>query len=280
MTGNIKAIRTRIKSVESTRHITRAMQLVAASKLRAALDRMEQSRFFFDAVREAFSDLAAGRVSSPFLTPRPILHRCIVVVAGDRGLAGGYNANIFRAVRAAAYDPKATSAVAIGRRACDFIRAEGFTEVAAYDSVEKLDTASVASLAATLREMYLEGEVDSVELYYTDYVSALSQVATRTQLLPIPHREGAPHKTLAETVFEPSAAAVLDAIIPQYLTGVLWGSVSVSYAAETAARRNAMDSATDNATEMLDKLSLSYNRARQGAITQEITEIVAGAQSD
>lgn len=280
MTGNIKAIRTRIKSVESTRHITRAMQLVASSKLRSALDRMEQSRFFFDAVQEAFSDLAAGNVASPFLTPRPVAHRCVVIIAGDRGLAGGYNANVFRAVRAAAYDPKVTSAVAVGRRACDFVRAEGFSEVALYESVEKMGKEDTVALAAILKDLFLAGDADEIVLYYTDYVSALTQEVRETRLLPLTPTGEAVHRSVAETVFEPSPAAVLDAIIPQYLTGVLWGAVALSHASETAARRNAMDSATENASEMLEKLSLAYNRARQGAITQEITEIVAGAGSE
>ena len=280
MTGNIKAIRTRMKSVESTRHITRAMQLVAASKLRAALDRMETSRFFFGAVREAFSDLAAGHTVSPFLQKRPVAHRCIVIIAGDRGLAGGYNANVFRAVRAAGYDPKTTSAVAIGRRACDFVHAEGFQEGALIESVEKMSKADTVALAGSLKETFLSGAADEIILYYTDYVSALTQEVRATTLLPLTPRGEAAHRNLAETVYEPDPASVLDAIIPQYLTGVLWGAVALSHASETAARRNAMDSATDNASEMLDKLSLAYNRARQGAITQEITEIVAGAGSE
>mgnify|MGYP004606113273 FL=1 len=280
MTGNIKAIRTRMKSVESTRHITRAMQLVAASKLRAALDRMETSRFFFGAVREAFSDLAAGHTASPFLQKRPVAHRCIVIIAGDRGLAGGYNANVFRAVRAAGYDPKTTSAVAIGRRACDFVHAEGFQEGALIESVEKMSKADTVALAGSLKETFLSGAADEIILYYTDYVSALTQEVRATTLLPLTPRGEAAHRNLAETVYEPDPASVLDAIIPQYLTGVLWGAVALSHASETAARRNAMDSATDNASEMLDKLSLAYNRARQGAITQEITEIVAGAGSE
>ncbi len=280
MTGNIKAIRTRMKSVESTRHITRAMQLVASSKLRAALDRMEASRFFFEAVQEAFSDLAAGHTDSPFLTRRTVTHRCVVIIAGDRGLAGGYNANVFRAVRAAGYDPKTTSAVAVGRRACDFVRVEGFSETALIESVEKMSREDTVALAGTLRETFLSGAADEIILYYTDYISALTQEVRTTTLLPLTPSGEAAHKNLAETVFEPSPAAVLDAIIPQYLTGVLWGAVALSHAAETAARRNAMDSATENASEMLDKLSLAYNRARQGAITQEITEIVAGAGSE
>ncbi len=280
MTGNIKAIRTRMKSVESTRHITRAMQLVAASKLRAALDRMETSRFFFGAVQEAFSDLAAGHTASPFLQKRPVAHRCIVIIAGDRGLAGGYNANVFRAVRAAGYDPKTTSAVAIGRRACDFVHAEGFQEGALIESVEKMSKADTVALAGSLKETFLSGAADEIILYYTDYVSALTQEVRATTLLPLTPRGEAAHRNLAETVYEPDPASVLDAIIPQYLTGVLWGAVALSHASETAARRNAMDSATDNASEMLDKLSLAYNRARQGAITQEITEIVAGAGSE
>ena len=136
------------------------------------------------------------------------------------------------------------------------------------------------ALAAILKDLFLAGDADEIVLYYTDYVSALTQEVRETRLLPLTPTGEAAHRSVAETVFEPSPAAVLDAIIPQYLTGVLWGAVALSHASETAARRNAMDSATENASEMLEKLSLAYNRARQGAITQEITEIVAGAGSE
>ena len=276
MTGNIKAIRTRIKSVESTRHITRAMQLVASSKMRAALARMESSRFFFRAVREAFTDLARGKCDSPFLSSREVKKRLLVVIAGDRGLAGGYNANVFRAIRARGFDPKKTDAVAIGRRACEFCAGEGYSLIASYESVEKLGKTDCVSLSASLRDRFLAGDADKIDLFYTEYVSALSQTVREETLLPIvPPADALP--SAAETVYEPDPATVLEAIIPQYLTGILWGAVSSSHASETAARRNAMDSATENASEMIEHLSLAYNRARQGAITQEITEIVAGA---
>ena len=189
MTGNIKAIRTRIKSVESTRHITRAMQLVVSSKLRSALRSEEHT--------EAFSDLAAGNVASPFLTPRPVAHRCVVIIAGDRGLAGGYNANVFRAVRAAAYDPKVTSAVAVGRRACDFVRAEGFSEVALYESVEKMGKEDTVTLATILKDLFLAGDADEIVLYYTDYVSALTQEVRETRLLPLTPTGEAAHRSVA-----------------------------------------------------------------------------------
>ena len=276
MTGNIKAIRTRIKSVESTRHITRAMQLVASSKMRSALARMEGSRFFFRAVREAFSDLAGGKCDSPFLRVREVRKRVLVVIAGDRGLAGGYNANVFRAIRARGFDPKKTDAVAIGRRACEFCEGEGFDLIASYESVEKLGKTDCVSLSASLRDRFLAGDADEIDLFYTEYVSALSQTVKEETLLPLLPSAETP-RSAAETVYEPDPATVLEAIIPQYLTGILWGAVSSSHASETAARRNAMDSATENASEMIEHLSLAYNRARQGAITQEITEIVAGA---
>jgi F-type H+-transporting ATPase subunit gamma len=276
MSGNAKAIRTRIKSVESTMHITRAMQLVASSKMRRATDRMEGSRYFFDAVSEAFCDLAAGKSSSPYLTVRPVKRSLCIVLAGDRGLAGGYNANVFREAKELLADKNPTI-LAIGRRACDHFEHHGSAMTAQYPSLEKLTLTDCVKIGEQVRDLFLTGEVDEVHLIYTEYVSALSQVTKSKQLLPVlPPENALPRQALTE--YEPSAGAVLNAIIPQYITGILWGALCMSFASELASRRNAMDSATKNASDMIDRLSLSYNRARQSAITQEITEIVAGAE--
>ncbi len=276
MSGNAKAIRTRIKSVESTMHITRAMQLVASSKIKRATERMQESQFFFDATLAAFSNLANGNTDSPYLKPRKVKRRLSIVLAGDRGLAGGYNANIFRlaATTFAGQDPLI---IPIGRRACDHFERHGYTIPAAYHSIENLTMAECVDIGRRVRDLFFTGEVDEVSVLYTDYGSALSQTATIKQLLPfVPAEQTA--KSHASIVWEPSAEAVLEAVIPQYITGILWGAVTTAYTSELAARRNAMDSATKNAEEMIDHLTLTYNHARQAAITQEITEIVAGAE--
>ncbi len=275
MSGNAKAIRARIKSVESTKHITHAMQLVAASKLQRATERMEKSRFFFNAVSDAFRDLAAGRGSSPFLTPRPVKRTLLIVLAGDRGLAGGYNANVFRLTAGA--DKASTLVLPLGRRACEYFSHHGFEAVAEYPLLEKLSMTDCVHIGELVRDLFAAGKADEVRLLYTDYISVLTQTAKSTTLLPIAPPDGAGRRA-ALTEYEPGPEAVLNAVIPQYITGILWGAICQSYASELASRRNAMDSATKNASDMIDRLSLSYNRARQGAITQEITEIVAGAE--
>ncbi len=277
MSGNARAIRTRIKSVRTTMHITRAMQLVAASKIRRATQRMEGSRRFFHAVEETFADLAEGGRQSLYMTPREEGRKLFVIMAGDRGLAGGYNANVFRRVLSLMGESGA-DALTVGRRACDWASTHGLGLVAQYPSLEKLTLAECVEIGEILRDKFATGEYKEIRLVYTDCVSMLSQETTDTLLLPITPPERTSEKPSATTVYEPSPEAVMAAVIPQYLTGILWGAVCMSYASEMAARRNAMDSATKNASDMIDTLSLSYNRARQGAITQEITEIVAGAE--
>ncbi len=276
MSGNAKAIRARIASVKSTMHITHAMQLVASSKMRRALERMNESRYFFDATLDAFSSLARGGTDSPYLRERELKRSCYIVLAGDRGLAGGYNANIFRLTESLA-EERDCVVIPIGRRACDYFTRHGYACPDSCPSIEDLSMQRCVELGRLVRDLYFREEVDEVCVIYTDYVSAITQTAISRRLLPfVPEREEAPAP--ADTLWEPSAGAVLAAVIPQYITGVLWGAVTTSYASELAARAGAMDSATKNAEDMIDKLSLAYNHARQAAITQEITEIVAGSE--
>ncbi len=277
MSGNAKAIRNRIKSVESTMHITRAMQLVAASKVKRATERMQESRYFFDALLAAFNDLAAGNSDSPYLREREVKRACYIVLAGDRGLAGGYNANIFRLAERTITDREGTLVIPIGRRACDYFSRHGYTCEADVTQIESLTMEACVTIGARVRDLFLTGEVDEVSILYTDYVSALTQTPIVQRLLPFTPDADTPRRT-ATTVWEPSATAVLDAVIPQYITGILWGAVTTAYTSELSSRRNAMDSATKNAGEMIDRLTLTYNHARQAAITQEITEIVAGSE--
>ncbi len=276
MSGNAKAIRTRIRSVESTMHITRAMQLVASSKIKRATERMTESRVFFNAMLALFDDLARGNSGSPYLTSREVHRPCYIVIAGDRGLAGGYNANVFR-LAARTIDKSSARVLPIGRRACDYFSHHGYTCVSPVSSVEDLTMEGCMAIAATVQLLFETGEADGVSILYTDYISALTQTPTVRQLLPYVASEATPAPT-AETLWEPSPSRVLHAVIPQYLTGVLWGAVTTAYTSELASRRNAMDSATKNADEMIEHLTLTYNHARQAAITQEITEIVAGAE--
>ncbi len=276
MSGNAKAIRSRIKSVESTMHITRAMQLVASSKIKRATERMQESRIFHDALLSLFSDLAASGSASVYLKPREVKRALFIVIAGDRGLAGGYNANVFRMAKTVITDKNALI-VPIGRRATDYFSRHEYQIFSAVPSVEDITPTQCVELANKVRDLFARKEVDEVSVIYTDYVSAISQNTTVKKLLPFHSTVPVEHRT-ATTVWEPSADAVMNAVVPQYITGLLWGMVTTAYTSELASRRNAMDSATKNADEMIDRLTLTYNHARQAAITQEITEIVAGAE--
>ncbi len=296
MPGNTKAIRARIRSVDSTRHITKAMELVASSKIRRASQRMEQSRFYRGVMLDAFAGLSAEK--SVYAKQRERgLKSLYIIVAGDRGLAGGYNNNIFRSamtmIRPGDY------VIPVGKRAVDYFagRKEIKVLTADFASVEHFTAADSARAAYLAKDLYDRREIGSVNLISTKFMSMLSQRPDITYLLPLEvlaenrrasgvgktenEEKKEPEKSLfaGVTEYEPSAEAVLAAIIPEYISGVLYTSVTEAFASELAARRAAMDSATKNADEMLEKLSLKYNQARQSAITQEITEIVAGANA-
>ena len=281
MGENIKAIRARIKSVDSTRHITKAMELVAASKIKKAGARMEKSRYYKDIMLDAFADLASEESAYAKSRSRS-LPALFIVVAGDRGLAGGYNNNIFRS--AMAMMRGGDYVIPVGKRAVDYYsRRENINVVTGFASVESFTSAEAAEAAYRAKEMFDRGEIREVNLISTKFVSMLSSRPDITYLLPLEslaENRGTPkEKSAAVAEYEPSPEEVLAALIPEYIAGVLYTSVVEAYASELASRRAAMDTATKNADEMLGDLSLKYNRARQGAITQEITEIVAGANA-
>ena len=282
MGANIKAIRARIKSVDSTRHITKAMELVAASKIKKAGARMEKSRFYKDIMLDAFADLASED-SAYSKTRSRTLPSLYIIVAGDRGLAGGYNNNIFRS--AMAMMSEGDLVIPVGKRAVDYYSHRDGIKVLTekFTSVENFSSSGASEAAYLAKEMYDRGEIKEVNLISTKFVSMLSSKPNVTYLLPLESlaedRGTTAEKSAALAEYEPNPEEVLAALIPEYIAGVLYTSVVESYASELASRRAAMDTATKNADEMLDDLSLRYNRARQGAITQEITEIVAGANA-
>ncbi len=279
MGANVKAIRGRIRSVESTMHITKAMQLVASSKLRRATERMERSRFFFETMEAALGSFGSDLRDSVFSRSRESGEKLLVVIAGDRGLAGGYNSNIFRAALLEA-EGEPYAVLPIGRKALEYFRRRGTPILGeGYASLEDFSMSDCAAVGRALAESFREGKFRSVTLVYTGYLSMLSQSPLTLSLLPLsPKGEEKKRQGVgAVTLFEPSEAAVLDAIMPEYLSGLIYGAVCESYTSELAARRNAMDSATKNAEDMIENLSLQYNRARQSAITQEITEIIGGS---
>lgn len=279
MSANIKAIRARIRSVESTRHITKAMELVASSKIKRATEKTEQSRFYRQVMLEAFSSLSSADTMYSRVRDEA-LPKLYIVVAGDRGLAGGYNGNIFRS--ATVYIRENDAVLPIGKRAVEYYTCKkSHVLTSEFTSCENMTSDECSRAAYLIRDMYDRGEIGGVYLISTEYVSVLTQTPRMTYLLPLAGDENDENAKKSQVVveYEPSAEAVLSAIIPEYIAGVLYSSVCESFTSELAARRTAMDSATKNADEMLDDLSLKYNRARQSTITQEITEIVAGANA-
>ena len=271
-----KEIKNRIRSMESTKQITKAMEMVAASKLRKAQGQVQLSRPYFQILYSTIGDILATNqdFSSPYLQKRPVKSRCYVVIAGDRGLAGGYNSNVFKLVMNQIQPQDVV--VPMGKRAVDFFKSRGLECLTAnYAEAEQVSLGDCFTLAKDMSKRFLEGQFDELYVAYTDFISVLSQVPNSKRLLPL----------LAENVqnvgtdmlYEPDAESVFASIVPEYLGGVLYGALCESRASEQAARRSAMDSATQNAEDMIAGLSLQYNRARQAAITQEITEIVAGS---
>lgn len=282
MAGSMKDIKLRIKSVESTMQITKAMELVASSKMRRAKERVEHSRPYFETLYESLTKIAAAdpRARNPYLCRDDIRRTLLVVIAGDRGLAGGYNANVFKQADAA---EGPVTVLPIGKRSAEYFAHHG----ASLFTPEVLMAADVSvsecfTLSHQITEGFLKGEYDAVKLCYTRFDSMMTQTATTLEVLPLTIEPTEAQKAEArrsQILYKPSCEEVFGAIIPEYVAGVLYGAVCESVASELAARRTAMDAATKNAGEMIEHLNLYYNRARQAAITQEITEIVAGAEN-
>ena len=277
----MKEIKTRIKSVESTKQITKAMELVSSSKFRKAKEKAETSRPYFNTLYGTVQDIAknANGSKNEFLEERKVNNVCYIVIAGDRGLAGGYNSNVFKSVMSHNKLGK-VKVVSVGKKAKEFLTKRNFELMDSIETVEDALYEDASRVANKVMEAYKNGEIDEVNLVYTEFVSALTQEPKLIKLLPVTVDKDKEEKKSRVTVqYLPSAASVLGYVLPKYIAGSIHGAIAESYASEQAARRTAMESATDNANEMISKLELSYNRARQAAVTQEISEIVGGASA-
>ena len=286
MAGSMKAVKLRIKSVQSTMQITKAMQLVAASKLRKAKEKADLSKPYLETTLATLTDIANGNTDfrSPYTQSGKNDKWLYVVIAGDRGLAGGYNSNLFKFMESETKDRGEYTVLPIGKKSVEYFKHRKvslFTEE--YAEVAKITISDCFQIAKLICDAYRNGEFGHIYLCYTDFVSMLSQVPTASSLLPLSdlksEEKADDGKAKDLILYEPDSETVFNAIVPEYLAGIMYSSISISYASELAARRTAMEAATDNAEEMIDTLSLYYNRARQASITQEITEIVAGAES-
>jgi len=302
-TGNMKDIKRRIKSVGSTMQITKAMELVASSKLRNARKRATKSRPFFEMQAKTLTDIVRSRhnIETRFTHVREtapenkkILH---ILIAGDRGLAGGYNSGMFKLFMSETSEEKESppKVITIGKKAVEWFEKRDYDIVAKHPGLaENVKSAHCAAIAKTAIRLFLSGEVDEVKLFYTKYVSSMVQEPTVMPLLPIVtskigkgmivKKAGKSKKEEdlekpKEITFDPSPEAVFNRIIPSFLMSIIECAIVESYTSEQCARRIAMESASDNAEEMIGNLSLLYNRARQEKITNEINEIVGGANA-
>ncbi len=277
--ASMNDIKARIKSVQSTMQITKAMELVATSKLRRAKERVEKSRFFYEVLEQAIrtvenTDEAGVSVWGANREEKKTL---FVVLAGDRGLAGGYNANIFRLTDQLAQDKNAVY-LPVGKKALEYYRhkkAEIYSD--AHEYIADMHVSDALLAAKQICESFRSGEVDRVVLVYTRFASMISQIPVSETVLPMTQSDRKEDKSAP--LFEGDPEEILNSIVPDYVGGLLYSAITESLASESGARRSAMNAANKNAGEMIDTLMLSYNRARQAVITQEITEIVSGAEA-
>ena len=282
MAANMKAVKLRIKSVQSTMQITKAMELVASSKLRKAKERAEVCRPYFETMHQTLVDIAQGNTdfSSVYARESGNEKCCYVLIAGDRVLAGGYNTNLFKCLEAASLNQDFL-VLPIGKKAVEYSKRNGFACVTeSFGEIADVSVADCFEMANLLCGEFKKGEFGHIDLCYTKFVSMLSQQPSAIPVLPLKDlTDKQDTKSIRNLIlYEPDASEVFDAIVPEYLAGLIYGAVCESVASELAARRTAMEAATNNAEEMIEKLNLHYNRARQASITQEITEIVGGAE--
>jgi F-type H+-transporting ATPase subunit gamma len=281
--GGLKEVRERITSVSSTRQITSAMKMVSAAKLRRAQDAITRMRPYASKLKEILENLSATVDLSEgglYATEREVKTVLLVAISSNRGLCGGFNANISKAIlKAIATDfaGKEVKILAIGKKSGEFLKRRGFDVVEYNNEVfDNLNFDGIAPIAERIMQTFADGTYDRVEIFYNQFVNAASQVTTREQFLPVAPPQNTANAS-ADYIFEPAKEEIVLDLIPRSLKTQLYKGVLDSLASEHGARMTAMHKATDNATEMLKQLKLTYNKARQASITNEILEIVGGA---
>lgn len=272
-------IKNRIRSVDSTKKITKAMQLVAASKLKKCKSRMEENKEYATYLKETVDNIIVNLndKSHPFLvcdeTKRPLT----IVFSSDMGLCGGYNANAFKII--AANVQKEDPVIVIGSRGSAWLSRRGYNVIMTLTNVDDEGYEDIVRVAEKALELYTNQEIGGIKVLFTRYINPVTFEPIQMHLLPVEEIEGTNNKPTQETIFEPSGEEILDYLIPMYLKSLLYSFWLETKTSEQGSRQNAMETATDNAQELRDELELKYNQARQAAITQEITEIVGGANA-
>ncbi|MBD1383475.1 ATP synthase F1 subunit gamma [Metabacillus arenae] len=280
--ASLRDIKSRITSTKKTSQITKAMQMVSAAKLNRAENSAKAFVPYMDKIQEVVANIALGSndATHPMLESRPVKKTGYLVITADSGLAGAFNSSIIRAVsqkiRQNHQSPNEYAIIAIGKIGRDFFAKRGFPVISEMTGLgDETSFADIKSLASKSVQMFIDGTYDELYMYYNHFVSAIQQDVTEKKLLPLTNI--ASDKKLTSYEFEPAQEDILEVLLPQYAESLIYGALLDSQASFHASRMTAMKSATDNANELINSLTLSYNRARQAAITQEITEIVGGA---
>lgn len=288
MPGQLKEVRNRIKSVQSTQQITKAMKMVSAAKLRRAQDAIVQMRPYAQKLQEVLTNIISnveGDMNIKLAEERPVEKVLLIVITSDRGLAGAYNANIIKAAKQAVNENYKTqfnkgnvTVWNIGKKGWEGLTRAGYkTDETFKDIFHHLSFESVQAAAQAARTAFEKGEFDVVELVYSEFKNAATQRFVTERFLPIPKISGKEKAIKADFIFEPEKETLISELMPKILNTQLYKAVLDAHASEHGARMTAMDKATENANELLRSLKISYNRARQAAITTELTEIVSGA---
>ena len=281
--ASMRSIKRRKGSIESTQQITKAMKLVSTVKLQRAKGRAEKSKSYFECMYATVKSVLAktGNINHPYLQAGDSTKKAVIVITSNRGLAGGYNSNVIKLITKGDFSKADTALYTVGTKGKDYFSHHGYEVVKDYsDVIEEPVYADAMRISEDLLKAFSDGEVGEIYLAYTAFKNTVSHVPTLLKLLPVDTdglEDADEDKALMH--FEQDEEEALNLLIPKYVTSLIYGSMVEAVASENGARMQAMDSATSNAEEMIDKLSLQYNRARQGSITQELTEIIAGAEA-
>ena len=282
--ASMRDIKRRKSSVQSTQQITKAMKLVSTVKLQRAKGRAEKSKTYFSCMYDTVAPMLskAGTVNHPFLMAGESTKKAVIVITANRGLAGGYNSNIVKLIKNSDFKKEDLLLYTIGTKGRDALARLGYTIAADYSEViDEPMYSDAMEISKKLLEEFAAGRIGEIYVAYTGFKNTVTHVPTLLKLLPVKVEDDRPqsedHQAVME--FEPECEEAIDLIIPKYITSLIYGALIESVASENGARMQAMDSATSNADDMISKLSLLYNRARQSSITQELTEIIAGAEA-
>lgn len=296
--ASMRDIKRRKESIQSTQQITKAMKLVSTVKLQRAKGRAEASKPYFDKMYETIQSILekSGNITHPYLTPNDSNKKLVITITSNRGLAGGYNNNVVKQIVDAGMTPEDTVIYGIGRKGIEFLSRRGY-EIMMDDSdmINEPLFSDAAIVGKNVLDAFASGEIGEIYLAYTSFKNTVVHIPKLVRLLPVDMgtsdaeasaekagdtADSAKEQTATAPMnYEPEAEEALEMIVPRYINSLIYGAFVEAIASENGARMQAMDAATSNADEMISKLSLAYNRARQGAITQELTEIISGAEA-